>query len=326
MPLPLLIDTDPGIDDALAILFALSSREVTVEAVTTVAGNASVDVGTANALRILDVAQPAHRPPVARGAATPLRRRPETAAHYHGLDGLGNVDALTDQQGRRRYPVPDARLDRRDAADLILDTAERFGGQLVLLALGPLTNVALALERDRERLSRVARIVVMGGAVAVPGNVTPAAEFNFFVDPEAAAAVLGAGLPIELVPLDVTRQVLLTSAALRKQLQGRADRRARFVLDFTVHAFTRALSPEGRGIPLHDPLAAGVVLDPTLVRFERLHVEVECEGRHTSGMSLADRRPVDGGSRAPANCAVAMGVDAERFLSLFLERVCPASA
>src|SRR5262245_58705242 len=113
MPLPLLIDTDPGIDDALAILLAFGSREVSVEAITTVAGNASVDLGTANALRILGVAQPKQRPAVARGAATPLRRALETAAHYHGADGLGNVDALLDEEGRRRYPVPDVRLDGR---------------------------------------------------------------------------------------------------------------------------------------------------------------------------------------------------------------------
>ena len=201
--------------------------------------------------------------------------------------------------------MPDTKLDRRDGADLILDTVDRFAGQLVLLALGPLTNVAIALERDRARLSRVARLVVMGGAVTVPGNVTPAAEFNFFADPDAAAAVLAAGLPVELVPLDVTRRTLLTSTALRERLRGATGRRARFVLDVTARAFALASGAEGRGIPMHDPLAAGVVLDPSLVRFERLHVEVECEGRHTSGMSLADRRPGDDSERAPANCAVA---------------------
>ena len=326
MPLPLLIDTDPGIDDALAILFALASRELSVEAITTVAGNVPVDIGAANALRILDVAQPQRRPPVARGAAAPIRRPLVTADRYHGGDGLGGVDALVDDQGRPRYPVPDTKLDRRDGADLILDTVERFAGQIVLLALGPLTNVAIALERDRARLARVARLVVMGGAVTVPGNVTPAAEFNFFTDPDAAAAVLAAGLPVELVPLDVTRRTLLTSTALRERMRGATDRRARFVLDVTARAFARASGAEGRGIPLHDPLAAGVALDSSLVRFERLHVEVECEGRHTSGMSLADRRPVDDSERAPANCAVATAVEAERFLSLFLERVCPASA
>jgi len=324
MPRPLLIDTDPGIDDALAILLALGSPEVSVEALTTVAGNVGIDAATANAFRILDVARPARRPRVARGAAAPLRRPLVDAARYHGDDGLGNLAALVNADGTARYGPVAAALDPLDGPDLILDALDRFGPDLVLVALGPLTNVAIALARDRERLGRLSRLVAMGGAVRVPGNVTPAAEFNFHTDPEAVEAVLEAGLPLEIVPLDVTRQVLLTRPALEAALGGADHPRARFLRDVTA----RALDRDGadRGMPLHDPLAVGVAINRSVVGLEDLHVAMETEGRATRGMSLADLRGRPAGERAAANCAVATSVDAPRFLSLFLERVCRPSA
>src|SRR5204862_195840 len=143
---------------------------------------------------------------LAQGAEAPLKRPLVTATHIHGTDGLGHVDRLGDREGRPRYPAATHAFEMLDGPDLILETADRFREELVIVALGPLTNLAVALSRDRRALSRVGRIVVMGGAVAVPGNVTAAAEFNFYVDPEAAAAVFEADLPLELVPLDVTQQ------------------------------------------------------------------------------------------------------------------------
>jgi purine nucleosidase/pyrimidine-specific ribonucleoside hydrolase len=326
MPRPLLIDTDPGIDDALALLVAFASPEVSVEAISTVAGNVGVEVATDNVFRILDVLQPAHPPRVARGAAAPLVRPLVIAAHVHGEDGLGNLHRLREPDGRSRYASPPHVVQMTDGADLILDMAERHGGDLTVVALGPLTNLAMALARDRRRLARIGRLIVMGGAVAVPGNVTPAAEFNFYVDPEAAGAVLGAGLPVTLVPLDVTRQVVLRRPALERALAGRSDRRACFVTDFTAYGFDRAGQWQDPGIVLHDPLAMGVAVDPTVVGIERLHVDVECAGRLTRGLSLADRRGLAPSDRTPANCDVATSVNAEKFLALFLERLCPASA
>jgi len=326
MTVPLLIDTDPGIDDALALLLALGSPEVSVEAISTVAGNVTVDVATANALRILEVARPPRRPRLARGAAAPLARPLVTAGHVHGEDGLGNIRGLLEPDGRPRYPDPPPMVEMLDGADLILETAGRFRGALVIVALGPLTNLALALQRDRRRLAGAARVVVMGGAVAVPGNVSPGAEFNFFVDPEAAAAVFQAGLPLELVPLDVTRQVVLRRADLETRLSSPPAPAEQFLLDFTAHGFDFATARDDGGIVLHDPLAVGVALDPSLVGLEALHVEVESEGRVARGLSLADRRPIPMASRLPVNCRVAMSVDAPRFLALFLERVCRASA
>src|SRR6266545_1130346 len=281
----LLIDTDPGIDDALAILLALCSPEVSVEAVTTEEGNVGVDRATDNLARILEVARPLVLPRLGRGAEAPLKRALITAGDVHGEDGLGNLDRFVEANGRLRYPLPSTPLEMR-----------------------------------------AGHIVVMGGAIATPGNVTPAAEFNFYVDPEAAAAVFEAGLPLELVPLDVTRQVVLSQHTLRERVGRGPGAVARFIADFTLHGFALGSERGDGGIVMHDPLAMGVALDPSLVGFEELRVEIECEGRVTRGLSLADRRPISGRLKRAPNCRVAMSVDAPRFLELFLERLCPASA
>jgi inosine-uridine nucleoside N-ribohydrolase len=323
----LLIDTDPGIDDALAILLALASPEAHIEAVTVVAGNVPVDLATANARRILAVAAPTPMPPVIRGAEAPLKRTLITAGHVHGQDGLGNLDRFVEPDGRLRYPEPPPVVETRSAAEAILETVDRWGPELTVVALGPLTNVAAAAALDARRLARAGRVVVMGGAVAVSGNVTPAAEFNFFVDPEAAAQVLEAGLAVELIPLDVTRRVVLAQAVLTERLRRCPDDRiARFILDFTLHGFAFGAAQEGGGIVLHDPLAMAVALDPSLVTFEPMSVEVECEGKLTRGLSLADRRALPSHRKRVPSCRVAMDVDADAVLRLFLERLCPASA
>jgi purine nucleosidase/pyrimidine-specific ribonucleoside hydrolase len=323
----LLIDTDPGIDDALAILLALASPEAHIEAVTVVAGNVPVDLATANARRILAVAAPSPMPPVIRGAEAPLKRTLITAGHVHGQDGLGNLDRFVEPDGRLRYPEPPPVLETRSAAEAILETVDRWGPELTVVALGPLTNLAAAAALAARRLARAGRVVVMGGAVAVSGNVTPAAEFNFFVDPEAAAQVLEAGLAVELIPLDVTRRVVLAQAVLTERLRRCPDDRiARFILDFTLHGFAFGASQEGGGIVLHDPLAMAVALDPSLVTFEPMSVEVECEGKLTRGLSLADRRALPSHRKRVPSCRVAMDVDADAVLRLFLERLCPASA
>jgi inosine-uridine nucleoside N-ribohydrolase len=323
----LLIDTDPGIDDALAILLALASPEAHIEAVTVVAGNVPVDLATANARRILAVAAPTPMPPVIRGAEAPLKRTLVTAGHVHGQDGLGNLDRFVEPDGRLRYPEPPPVIETRSAAEAILETVDRWGPELTVVALGPLTNLAAAAALDARRLARAGRVVVMGGAITVSGNVTPAAEFNFFVDPEAAAQVLEAGLAVELIPLDVTRRVVLAQAVLTERLRRCPDDRiARFILDFTLHGFAFGASQEGGGIVLHDPLAMAVALDPSLVTFEPMSVEVECEGKLTRGLSLADRRALPSHRKRVPSCRVAMDVDADAVLRLFLERLCPASA
>jgi inosine-uridine nucleoside N-ribohydrolase len=299
---------------------------VSVEAITATPGNVSVAQATSNVFRILDVVRPNPMPRVARGAEAPLKRALITAHHVHGDDGLGNLARFVEPDGRPRYPALPHTLVMSDGADLILETVDRFGEQLVVVALGPLTNLAAAAQRDPRRLSRAGRVVVMGGAVAVAGNVTPAAEFNFYVDPEAAAVVFEAGLPLELVPLDVTRQVILRQSQLADRLSRCRSRIARFVSDVTLHGFALGADEGDEGITLHDPLAVGVALDPSLVGFEPLHVEIECEGRITRGMSVADRRSAPPRRKPHPNCRVALSLDAPRFLQLFFERLCPESA
>ena len=293
-----LIDTDPGIDDALALLLAWGSPELSVEAITTVAGNVSVATGTRNVDRLLALRRPARAPRVGVGAEAPLARPLSTAERYHGADGLGD---LTDWP-----PVSDDPSARGHAVDLMLATAARHGGALTVVALGPLTNVALALEADAARVATIGRLVVMGGAVDVPGNVTPTAEFNMNVDPEAAARAFEAGLSLDLVPLDATRQARLTRTQLSDGLRLAPGPIADRVAAFTARAFK---NDEPSGIALHDPLAVAVAIDPTLVEWEpvRLAIGPDGETRRISG--------------AP-NCRFARIVHADRFRTLFLSRLC----
>ncbi len=326
MAIPLLIDTDPGIDDALALLLAFRSPECSVEAITTVAGNVAVERCTQNAFRILEAARPTRPPAVGRGAEKPLARPLVSAPHVHGDDRLGNLAELREADGSPRYPKPRVALSPRDGPDLILDTIGRFAGELIVVALGPLTNLALALQREPRRMALLRRIVIMGGAVGVPGNVTPSAEFNFYVDPEAAAQVLASGLPIELVPLDVTTRAILRRSVLQKRLAACPDPLSRFVTDVTERGFQFAEAIGEGGITLHDPVTVGIALAPSLTHFESLHVAVECEGTLTRGMSVADRRAIPQGKKAPATCRVARWLRADNFLDLFLDRLCPASS
>ncbi|MFQ5828856.1 MAG: nucleoside hydrolase [Candidatus Methylomirabilia bacterium] len=324
MTIPVLIDTDPGIDDALALLLAFASRELSVEAITTVAGNVPVERCSANVLRILEMVKPSRLPMVAQGSQSPLVRPLVSAGYVHGDDGLGNLEQFINQDRSPRYPPVQGRPGGAGGVDLMLEMAQRFAGELVLVALGPLTNLALALERDPKRMAGIRRLVVMGGAVACPGNVTPVAEFNFYVDPEAAQRVLVAGLPVELIPLDVTRQVVLSRSALDARLARQRGPIAQFISDFTQAAFEFGERVGEGGLTLHDPLAVAVALDPTLVTFTALHVQVECGGTLTRGMAVADRRSRP--RQTPPNCRVATGVAAPRFLSVFLDRVCLASS
>ena len=326
MTLPLLIDTDPGIDDALALLLALRSPECSVEAITTVAGNVPVERCTLNALRVLEAVGPARVPPVGRGVDKPLTRTLVSAAHVHGDDGLSNLAEIREADGSLRYPKPRAGLSPLDGPDLILDTIDRFPGELVVVAIGPLTNLAVALQRDPRRMAQLRRVVIMGGAVGVPGNVTPVAEFNFYVDPEAAAQVLASGLPIELVPLDVTRNAILPRSVLQQRLAACPDPVSRFIADTTQRGFQFGEEIGEGGITLHDPVALGIAVVPSLTYFESLHVAVECEGALTRGMSVADRRSIPVGRKAPATCRVARWLRADDFLNLFLERLCPGSS
>lgn len=318
MPLDVIIDTDPGVDDALALFLALRSPELRVRAITTVAGNVPVELTTANAHRILTVARPVPKPPVARGAEGPLRRSLQTASHVHGDDGLGGVSSLRDSTGRLVYPIGDPPPESLGAVETILTLLGE--SQMTLIAIGPLTNLALAHRRDPVRFSEVREIIIMGGAVSVPGNVTPTAEFNFYVDPEAAHEILTSGLPVTLIPLDVTRQAILSAAATRT-LGQRGGEVGRFIEAFSRVglAFAQRVERE-RGITLHDPLAVAAAMAEELFTFESLALDVETADEATRGKVLVAERS------DRAKCRVATQVRAKEFLDLFMERLCPGSS
>ncbi|MEI8189952.1 MAG: nucleoside hydrolase [candidate division NC10 bacterium] len=209
---PIFLDVDTGVDDALAIILALRSPEFSLQGISTVSGNVSLAQATANTLTVLDILD-APPIPVAAGAAAPLFGPVITAGEVHGDDGLGDVT--------RAFP-PTRRRAAEDAAGLLLEAIRRFPEELTLIATAPLTNLALAIRRDPETMRRLRKLIVMGGAIRVPGNVGPVSEFNFAADPEAAAIVLGAGLSLTLVPLDVTERVTLTRRLVEESSRGGA--------------------------------------------------------------------------------------------------------
>ena len=300
---PVLIDTDPGIDDALALLLAWESPELRVEAVTTVAGNVPLEAVMTNVFRLLALRKPDPAPVVAAGASGPLARALVTATNYHGEDGLGDL---------RDWPAVELPGDLPDAVAVTVDAARRFQRLLTLVALGPLTNLALALKADAAAVGLVGRVVAMAGAIDVPGNVTPTAEFNVYVDPEAAHRVLAAGLPLDLVPLDATRQAVLPRAGLKATLARRHGPVVERVRAFSERGFRMDHASGAQGMVLHDPLAVAVALDSTLVEWEAVRLAIGPDG---------ETARVTG----EPNCRIAKKVDVDRFLRLFLDRLCPAS-
>ena len=298
-----LIDTDPGIDDALALLYAWGSPGLTVAGITTVAGNVEVHDATVNLFRLLGLRRPQPEPPVAQGAAQPLARPLVTAKGYHGVDGLGDLPD---------WPPVEPRVASVDAPGVIVEAATRYGGSLTIVALGPLTNLALAVERDAAAIRGAGHVVAMGGAVDVPGNVTPDAEFNAHVDPEALARVLDVGVRLDLVPLDATRQAVVVRADLARTLARRPGPLATRIAAFTERGFRVDAERGTAGMILHDPLAVAVAIDPTLVQWESTRLTVGADG--------TTRR-----AAGPPNCRVARVVDVPRFLAAFLDRLCPAS-
>jgi ribokinase len=313
------IDTDPGIDDALALMLALRAPELRVELLTTVAGNVPVEMATANARRLLALLNPPTWPVVAQGAARPLRRPLRTSTAFHGQDGLGGLTELRRPDGSPRYPLPEQPAVQRQAVQRLLTLVDTYRQDLTIIALGPLTNIARAIQQAPETMQQLGRLIIMGGAIAVPGNVSAVAEFNIFVDPHAADIVCKAGLPITLVPLDVTQQVRLTQEFLNQTVSGTGTRLAQAIRHMTRRSLHGL--PPLPGMAMHDPLAVAVALDPSLVQLTRLPLRVETQGQQTLGMTVADRRPPERQPTVPAGIDVALDVDAPRVLALFTELV-----
>jgi pyrimidine-specific ribonucleoside hydrolase len=294
MSTPIVIDCDPGHDDAIAILLALASPEVELRGIVTVAGNQTIEKTTRNALKVLELAGRTDVR-VVRGAETPLKRPLRTAAHVHGESGLEGPD----------LPEPSTVPSAEDPAGWLEPG-------VVLVATGPLTNVARWVERG----VAIERIVWMGGAIA-EGNITPAAEFNAFVDPEAAAIVFGSGIELTMVGLDVTHKALFTRAhAERLRGTGTVGRVVAELSDFFQLFHEQRYGFDGS--PIHDAMAVGHVIDPTLMTTLHTNVEIETASEHCDGRTVVDRWRVTG---RPANAHVGIDVDAARFLELLVERL-----
>jgi len=320
-PKPVIIDTDPGVDDALALVLALRSPELRVEAITVVNGNVSLKRCTQNALRIVEILGLPDSPPVVPGADKPLKRAPFSSESIHGRDGLGEISFLKDRSGKHRYPPPHIKPRKMYAPELICEVAARYAGEITLITLGPLTNVALALELDPRLSHNIREIITMGGAYSVPGNVTPAAEFNFYCDPEAARQVIQSGIPVVLVGLDVTRNARLSRHRLLQAAKKRT-RLNRFLQDSTERVMNVYREREGyHGCPLHDALAVMVAIDRSSVGTKFVHVDIETDGTLTSGMSVTDLRPFFRGEAGRPNAHVAVWVDPDRFQQFLLERI-----
>lgn len=308
-PCRMILDTDPGIDDAMAILFALGRPGIRLEALTTVFGNTDIDTATTNALRILELAGRGDIP-VARGAGRSLVRPfVKSADHVHGTNGLGDID-LPEPKG---LPVEET------ASDLIIRMARENPGEITLCPVGPITNVAVALACAPDIAGLLKEIVVMGSTIFHPGILgisTPMADANFWNDPEAAQIVLRSGARITLVGMDVTMKVLLTTAMCETVATGggHVGRKMMEIAAFYVNSY-ETMYPGIGGCGLHDPLAVAIAEDRSLVKTERMCIDIELAGALTRGMTVADRRHT---ARERQNADVCLEVDIDRFNQRFL--------
>jgi purine nucleosidase len=308
----IIFDTDPGVDDAMALLLALSSPEIEVLGLTTVFGNTSIEGTTRNALNLLNFAGRADIP-VARGAGRPMVKSPGPLGEFvHGPDGMGGIGWTTVHN-------PAQQLDRRHAAEFIVDTIMASPGQITLVPLGPLTNIGLALQLEPRIAQNVRQVVMMGGTIAKPGNVSPTAEANVHNDPHASALVFGAGWDIVMVGLDVTEATLIDEPFF-EALRNSNNPFGQFVAKIAPFYQTfhhNAYGYENGSTNTHDPSAIMYLIDPSLFRLRRYSVVVPLDGP-TAGSVIADRR---GTFYTTPKVGCAMMVDSHRLLSMFRERL-----
>ncbi len=304
-PTPIILDCDPGHDDAIALLLALASPELELVGVTTVSGNQTLDKTTANALRVLEFARRADIP-VHAGADRPLVRPRDVAAHVHGESGLDGPD----------LPAPTTRTGEQHAVDFIADQIRARDGRLTLVPTGPLTNIALLFALHPDVVPE--RIVLMGGSVG-EGNRTPAAEFNIWADPEAAQRVFSAGLDTTMIGLDVTHRALVTETDTeRLRGTGRVGAMVAELLDF-YSRFHRVRYPEFGGSPMHDPVCIAHLVDPGLVEVRPASIEVDCSTGSSWGRTNVDWRGRE--HFGEPNAKVGLDLDGERFAELLVERI-----
>ena len=302
----IILDCDPGHDDAIAILLAAHHPEIDLRAITTVAGNQSVEKTTRNALKVCSLANIRHVP-VAMGMDRPLLRPANHAPDIHGESGMDGP----------HIPEPDIELDPRHGVDLLIELLLNSDGDIILVPTGPLTNIAAAMRREPAIVPKIAAISLMGGAMGL-GNVTPAAEFNIHTDPEAAEIVFGCGRPITMVPLEVTHQALATEEVTAR-LRAAQRPVATFAADLLV--FFAGTYHDVFGFPaapVHDPCAVAAVIDPTILRAHTMYVAIETSGTWTTGRTVCD---VYGKFGKQPNARVGYALDVERFWDMVIDTI-----
>ncbi len=317
----IIFDTDPGTDDALALMLALNSPELDVRAITVVPGNVTASQGLENALRMVSLANRCDIP-VAAGAQHPLFQKLITAEFWHGKNGLANVE----------LPPSKCKVVSQFGPDLIIQMVHAAPHEITLVPVGPLTNIALAVLKDPSIVPLVKEVIIMGGAIT-GGNVNAAAEANIYNDPEAAQIVFQAGWPLTMVGLDVGDKTLFSKKYLDQlgQTHGPVNDFIYAVGKYLVDLSAQFGSP---GSPMYDPLAVGVAIDATLVKAPEMHVDVETRGEFTRGETVANRHGmvernvlhgdhyvIEGIDKVAPNAKVCVDVDADRFLQLFVSRI-----
>jgi inosine-uridine nucleoside N-ribohydrolase len=317
----IIFDTDPGTDDALALMLALNSPELDVRAITVVPGNVTASQGLENALRMVSLANRCDIP-VAAGAQHPLFQKLVTAEFWHGKNGLANVE----------LPASKCRVDSYFGPDLIIQMVHAAPHEITLVPVGPLTNIALAILKDPSIVPLVKEVILMGGSIS-GGNVNASAEANIYNDPEAAQIVFQAGWPLTMVGLDVGDKTLFSRKYLDQLSQTHGP-----VNDFIYAVGKYLIDLSARfgsgGTPMYDPLAVGVAIDAALVKSPEMHVDVETRGDFTRGETVANRRGavernvlhgdhyvIEAVDKVTPNAKVCVDVDAERFMQLFVSRI-----
>ena len=303
----IILDTDPGIDDSLAILLALASPEISLEGLSVVHGNSSTQQGTINALSVLELAKASHIP-VYQGCDLPLVQPSLLAPETHGEQGIGYA----------KLPAPQSQPKVQKGSDYLIEKIMSSPGEITLVAIGPLTNIALAIRQEPRIVENVKEVFIMGGAIRHEGNTTPLAEFNTYVDPHAAQIVFHSGMPITLTPLDVTYECVFLKDDLNRLLKIDSPI-TKFIADAT--RFYMEFHDEYQSIEgcvINDPMTLALTFMPEICDYQELYVDVDLSGGVSMGNTFADFYKM---TKKPANMKVALGVRPRDFMELFLERM-----
>ena len=302
----IIIDTDPGVDDALAFLLALASPEIKLEALTTTQGNVTLEKATRNALSVLELCGASHIP-VAKGSLLPLVQPLRASADVHGESGIGNS----------KLPEPGSQTIGKHAVDYLIERVLAEPNEISIFPIGPLTNIAMAIRKEPRFAAAVKELVIMGGAILEHGNITPLAEFNIYVDPHAAHIVFHSGIPITLIPLDVTHKCVLKQEHVDRLMNIHSPI-SRFIRDAMEVYLEASFALGYEGSSLHDPLTLATIIAPELLTLKEYYVNVDISGGVSMGKTFAD---ILHSMKKPANMKVAMQVRGDDFVELFLQRM-----